>query len=265
MERIYRILEYRVITNNFSDQIRRDILLFDEVSTMESDLDATKKNYKRAPAIKSRINDILTGEFQQQGKFFVLISRLGEELRRVRVLGTIISKYDNALSRAETDSQSFVRINLSDESGVIPIKAWNQAYNQLVEYKEGDILDVIGVPRKEEDNTPYISLELAIPVININQELVRRTEIVTKYHELDRLSSKHYSSDEPEQPLSSSHTKILTAIKKIQANSDKGVTKEMISEELADLSMDNITECLSDLICQGDIYTPNADHYRCVN
>ncbi|MHA1912146.1 MAG: hypothetical protein ACTSYA_10665 [Candidatus Kariarchaeaceae archaeon] len=243
----------------------RDILLFDEIGTMESDMDLTKKSYKRAPAIKSRINDILTGEFQQEGKYSVLISRLGEELRRVRVLGTIIYKYDNALSRAETDSQNFIRINLSDESGVLPIKAWNQAYTQLVDYKEGDILDIIGVPRKDDDNTPYISLELAIPVININQELVRRTEVISKYHDLDRLSSKQYSPKENDQPLSTSHTKILTTIKKIQASSDKGVTKEMISEELSNLSMDSITECLSDLICQGDIYTPNPDHYRCVN
>ena len=197
--------------------------MFEEIGTMESDLDSAKKNYKRAPATKSRIIDILKGEFKTQGKFSVLMSRLGEELRRVRLLGTIIYKYNNALSRAETDSQNFIRINLSDETGVIPIKAWNQAYNQLVDCKEGDILDIIGVPRKDDDNTPYISLELVIPVININQELVRRTELITKYHELDRLSSKQYSEEVNEQPLSSNHTKILSAIKKIQASSTKGV------------------------------------------
>ena len=99
----------------------------------------------------------------------------------------------------------------------------------------------------------------------LNQELVRRTELITKYHELDRLSSKQNSSDDSEQPLSSNHTKILSTIKKIQASSAQGVTLEMISEAITGLSKDSITECLSDLICQGDIYTPNADHYRCVN
>jgi RPA family protein len=232
---------------------------------MESESDSTKKSYKRAPAIKSRITDILAGEFQQQGQFPVLISRLGEELRRVRILGTIIYKYDNALSRAETDSQTFIRINLTDESGVIPIKAWNQAYNQLVDYKEGDIVDIIGVPRKDDDNTPFISLELAIPVVNFNQELVRRTELITKYHTLGRLSLKQSSLIENDQPLSSNHIKILLIIKNIQASSSEGVTKEMISDELTDLSNDQIIECLSDLVCQGDIYTPQAEHYKCVN
>lgn len=111
----------------------------------------------RSPAKRIWIKNLREGEYSPSSGGYdpnKLIYN-GEEFIRVRVLGTVVDKYD---------SDKFSAITVKDESGEVNVRFFQDDTEWTQDVTEGDLVRVIGKVRKREDE------------IVLNGEIVRKLE-----------------------------------------------------------------------------------------
>jgi len=91
-------------------------------------------------------------EFPEFKELFTRISDLGKQDNSINVVG--IAQTDPRTYKFERDerSGSVLRSSLADESGAIPLVAWNERADELQELKTGDILQIINCRTKINNN-----------------------------------------------------------------------------------------------------------------
>ena len=119
---------------------------------------------KRMTAVRASISDIVNGTFGEDNGPHVT-SSYGVELRRVVVVGFVVSKF-NKEPGAE-GGKRFMSVTLDDGTDTIRIKVWGEEEAALLEGVKEDILAlVIGKVRKYEDEiylVPEIVKEVTDP------------------------------------------------------------------------------------------------------
>ncbi len=124
---------------------------------------------KRLTAVKARISSIIDGKWVQQEGFNpnYVVTKLGQHISRVRILGTIVDKF-------LSENKSFAAFTLDDGSGTIRVKAFT-TLSILDPVDKGDIVDVIGRVKSYQDEI-YIAPESVVKV-EPNFELLREVEL----------------------------------------------------------------------------------------
>jgi RPA family protein len=179
-------------------------------------------------AVKIRVVDLVSGEYVPQNEespAFVR-TRIGD-VRRVRVLGTVVDRYERE------DERGFASLTVHDGSGVVRVKVWDENVSLLKDFKKNDIVDIIGrVSYWETRGEIFIVPELIIPVEDFNWELLRRLEIIDYYKSLGA-SLELPQAPMLEKPLEEEKTKDLRE-KKEEELFPEDITPEIFDEEVGE-------------------------------
>ena len=111
---------------------------------------------ERMTAVRASISDVVNGEFRDDNGHHV-ISPFGVELRRVSLVGFVISKFHRD---ASSEGKRLESITLDDGSDTIRITVWGEEEADLLEgVKENILALVIGKIRKYKEEV-YIAPEI---------------------------------------------------------------------------------------------------------
>ena len=144
----------------------------------------------RLTAYKLHISDLYAGSYVRKETGSFLDTSIGP-VTRVRLLCTIVQRYDNV-------EKKYTSFTLDDATDTIRLKAWREDIEALADYEVGDIVDVIGKIRQQEDGELFVIPENVIKVEDVNVELLRQLEIL----ELQNLmgGSKTITKTKPKAP-----------------------------------------------------------------
>lgn len=134
---------------------------------------------ERSTAAKLWIKDLINGRFIKANQRFepnVVVTPLNESVSRVRVLGTVVSRF-------MSEDGKYATITLDDATEIITVRAFREGVELLQEIKLGDIVDVVGKV-KEYEGERYVNPESVRRVEDPNWELVRKLELALKEHAL---------------------------------------------------------------------------------
>lgn len=151
---------------------------------------------KRMTAVRASISDIVNGTFGEDNGPHVT-SSYGVELRRVVVVGFVVSKFNK---EAKEGGKRFMSVTLDDGTDTIRLKVWGEDESVLLEGVKEDILAlVIGKVRKYEDEI-YIVPEIVKEVTDPNY---MGLHLLERYQAILTRSgvSMAVSSDEGQQQL----------------------------------------------------------------
>jgi len=143
------------------------------------------KSYKRSPAIRCWIHHILEGKYSEEIRSLYTIFG---EIKRIRIVATIIRKREIMMNQVagedgfiddEDNSNMRVEFDLDDSTGIIRAIIWRVNPETYMEYKEGDIVDIVGLIRYWNGYTS-ITPELMNKIKDPNFILLRNAEIIKK-------------------------------------------------------------------------------------
>ena len=245
---------------------------------------------RRDTAIKVPIVELVAGaEVDDPSGGRAFRTKLGL-LRRVRVLGTVISTY----SSEKEGKKPYTALTLDDGTGMIRVKGWGADAKRLIQFQENTVLDVVGRVRSSQDET-YITSELEIPVMDPTWELIRRLELVKQYNEqgvepaVVAFPKSTMATPEPffppaelgaeKVPVPSEPTKetetaeeeermALEAVKDQlillikELDSGKGAYYEELRQRMRDKPDPIFEEALMDLLKEGTAYEPSPARYK---
>jgi hypothetical protein len=174
---------------------------------------------------------------------------------------------------------------LDDTTETIRLKAWREESEELAEYQIGDIIDIVGKVRQQEDGEIFIVPEDIFKIEDINIELLRELEIL----ELRTLmGGKPITKPEPEkkpekplekepeitepieeiekQPPKESEVDIRNEVMNLIRTLDtgKGASyKELVEQsDIRSVSEDVVETIILDLLNEGVIYEPEPGRYK---
>ena len=143
------------------------------------------QSFKRFPAIRCWIKNILDGRYSTEDK--ALYTIFGK-VKRVRTIATIINKREiinvqsndsDFLLEDANSSNLRIEFNLDDGTGLIRAVLWQANPDQFKDFIKGDIVDVVGLIRRWRE---YISIspEIIKKIKDPNFVLLRDAEIIKK-------------------------------------------------------------------------------------
>ncbi len=197
----------------------------------------------RKPSTIVYISDILNGTYLDEEKCLVTIR--GEHIYRCRVLGTVIDK-------REYDDRRYGFIILEDSSGIIRAKFFDNVYDYIKKVNVGDIVEIIGKPRKRDDEI-YISVEILRIINDINYELLRELELCLKYYKMGKVEKQ--IMEEPKDLKE----KVLEAIEKLD-NGEGADFYDILNEIKID--EEKLEEIINELLSDGEIYMPRLNKFK---
>jgi predicted transcriptional regulator len=188
-----------------------------------------------------RVKDITSGRFLKGDRFETgqLITELKEQISRVRVLGTVVSKFIS-------DDGKFGSVTLDDGTDTISLRVFGEDVKLIKEIDTGDIVDAVGRVR-EYEGEKYVSLESVWKIEDPNWELVRKLELVLK-------ASKLAQKEKPD-PKGI----VLDLIEK--SDQGKGVKYVTLLDE-SGLNEDTLEGVLKELMNEGEIYEPKIGRFK---
>ena len=129
---------------------------------------------KRMPAIKIRIKDVVEGKFfsgsKEELKPSYIITKFGEMISRVNILGTVIDKFVN-------DAESYMFFLIDDGTSSIRVKLFKDLVEKFKDIDIGDLVLVIGKVKQYLDEV-YINGEIVRRVTDPNYEIYRKLELI---------------------------------------------------------------------------------------
>jgi len=144
------------------------------------------KSYKRSPAIRCWIHHILEGKYSEEIRSLYTIFG---EVKRIRIVATILRKReiimnqptgdDEFVDNDDNDSNMRVEFDLDDGTGIIRANIWRVNPEMYMEYKEGDIIDIVGLINYWNGYTSIIP-EIIKIIKDPNFLLLRDAEIIKK-------------------------------------------------------------------------------------
>ena len=231
----------------------------------------------RLTAYKLHISDLYAGSYVRKQTGAFLDTSIGP-VTRVRLLCTIVQRYDNV-------EKKYSSFTLDDATDTIRLKAWREDIEALADYEVGDIVDVIGKIRQQEDGELFVIPENVIKVEDVNIELLRQLEIL-ELHNL--MGSKTITKTQPEkepeekepeekEPKKTKRTeKIETQLpqesevntrKEVMnlirtLDTGKGAPYKEIIENSSEDDEDAVETIILDLLNEGVIYEPEPGRYK---
>ncbi|MGY5859102.1 MAG: OB-fold nucleic acid binding domain-containing protein [Candidatus Thorarchaeota archaeon] len=177
---------------------------------------------KRMTAVRASISDIVNGTYGEDNGAHVT-SSFGVELRRVAIVGFVVSKFS---SEPEEGKKKITSVTLDDGTDTIQINVWGEEESALLDGVKQDILAlVIGKVRKSrnpkyEDNiylVPEIVKEIKDPNYMALHLLERYQAILTR------------SGTSPDAPSDPGQQQLTTIIGDPSPTTVTGVTKQVLN------------------------------------
>jgi RPA family protein len=239
----------------------------------------------RLTAYKLHIADLYAGSYVRKQTGAFLETSIGP-VTRVRLLGTIMQRYDNP-------EKKYTSLTLDDATETIRLKAWREDIEKLTDYQVGDIIDIVGKVRQQEDGELFVVPEDVFKVEDVNVELLRELEIlelrklmggktITKTEfekgpekkELEKEPEKKELEKEPEKkepieeiekqlPQESDvdiRNEVMNLIKTLDTG--KGASYKEIVEKSSEKDEDVVETIILDLLNEGVVYEPEPGRYK---
>ena len=183
--------------------------------------------------LKARINDIVSGEFVENGNDSFLKTKDGREFFRIRIMGTVVEKF-----AAKDNNYAF--LTLDDGSETIRAKFFQQTVAQVNSCQVGDVLDIFGFVRQYEGEV-YLAPMISKKVSDPNLEVLRKLE-------LNGGSSSALSGF-----AGGADVQILAKIAEMDKGSGVKITKLVESLKMEGAAA---MEVITDLMMKGELYEP---------
>ncbi|MBI5347392.1 MAG: hypothetical protein HZB66_02180, partial [Candidatus Aenigmarchaeota archaeon] len=137
---------------------------------------------KRLTAIKTSIKPLINGRFVKQEGFdpSFVISPSGQRLSRVRILATVVNKY-------EPEGGKFSSVTIDDGTATIRAKIFGSSLFSGI--KEADLVDVIGKIR-EYNGEIYVLSESVVKLDDPNWEILRELELRKQAEKWNMIKSR---------------------------------------------------------------------------
>lgn len=97
--------------------------------------------------------DLPTSDFPQFKDLFIPLGKIAADGTQVNTLGIVQADPRLYSFTKEDRNGSVLRTIIADESGSIPLVAWNERADELKEIKKGDILQIINARTKLDNNS----------------------------------------------------------------------------------------------------------------
>jgi replication factor A1 len=104
--------------------------------------------------------DMPTSDFPEFRELFVPLSKLAADTYQVNAVGVIQAEPRHYTFTKEDRTGSVLRTIIADESGTIPLVAWNERAEELREVKKGDIIQILNARTRLDTNArPELHVE----------------------------------------------------------------------------------------------------------
>jgi len=206
------------------------------------------------PPILTYIFDIVNGQLEKEGDDryrWVLISSNRERIYKIRISGTIVSKY---FSPKTDEKKAFASLTIDDGTDTIRVKAWEETADALDKFFEGEEIEIIGKPRSGE-NEIYILPEEYMKIEDYNKELYLRTKKIKRYVKKNLVIPAEEKKEE------NNFLAEKEMIWELITNSEEGVEMDFLIESTK-LERSTIEEIIHELLNNGDIYEPTALKFK---
>ncbi len=239
------------------------------------------QSYKRWPAIRCWVKHIIEGKYSEENK--TLYTIFGET-KRVRLAATIIKKNEKItaqvsseddFSHEEGDQNIRMEFELDDGSGVIRAVIWNADPEEYQEFKEGHIVDIVGLIQYWSGFN-YIRPEIIKKINDPNFVLLRDAEIIKKIKsgntvEIPDISQLYDDMDEipddidvdelfgEESSFNGNDTKNL--VFSLIEEHEKGISFKDLNAKLK-ISVSELKNLLRDLEMESRIYQSDEGIYQ---
>jgi RPA family protein len=220
-------------------------------------------------AVRASISDITNGNFGDDTGPHV-VSPYGVELRRVVVVGFVVSKFYR--EGDESGKKRFESVTLDDGTDTIQVKVWDDDAAVLEGVKENILALVIGKVRKYEDETyiiPEIVRELTDPNYMSLHLMERYKTILTRSgvtlpstaeHEQEVLSP---TSTEPATPVKGNLAKDIVSYIQLESPDEGMPLKDIVVYfENKGKDPDKVQTKVWELAAEGHIIEKPIGHFR---
>lgn len=206
------------------------------------------------PLIQLYIIDFVEGRLEKEGdeRFrWVLITRNGEKVYKIRINGTIVAKY---FSEGDKEKKSYANFTLDDGSDTIRVKAWEEQAEILRGFEIGEEVEVMGRPRQSDDEM-YLLPDEILKIDDLNKSLYLRAKKIKRY------AKKNYELPTEEQIVKAHDMAQMESVWSIIMETEEGVELEdIISKTKLDKAI--VESVIQELIKKGDIYEPTSLKFR---
>jgi RPA family protein len=206
------------------------------------------------PPILTYIFDIAKGQVVKEGDDqyrWVLISSNGEKIYKIRLSGTIVSKYYGPKT---DEKKSFASLTIDDGTETIRVKAWEETADALNQFSEGEEIEIIGRPRLSEDEI-YVLPDDFLKIEDYNKELYLRTKKIKRYVKKNLVIPSEKKSEEMD------YLAEKEKVWEIIASSENSVSMDFIISE-SKLDKSTVEKIVHDLMNNSDIYQPTEMMFK---
>lgn len=224
----------------------------------------------RGTATKLRARDLVDGEFVRGASRMEpnrLITILKEDVSRVRVLGTVVSRY-------VSEDRKYGSITLDDATETIAVRTFREELELLERIKPGDIVDVIGKV-KEYEGERYVSPESIWQIRDPNWELVRKLELLLKEKRLREKVGQVEAPPSSALPSQAAEAPTVEAAEGKEERDPKEMVLELVERlgekdgikyitllEESGLAEEKLEGVLNELMGEGEIYEPKIGRFK---
>jgi len=217
--------------------------------------------YVSPPAIIVYIYDLVNGTLRAdpENPFqMAILTKNGELIERVRIVGTIIDKYHSEGIEGKKD---YTMLSVDDGTGVIAVKAWELSASELNRFEKGDQIDVIGKPRGNDEEI-FILPEISMKVENIDKEIYLRLVRAKRYTKKGmkiKEEKQTFEESEEQESLNQITAEVLILLQE----NDDALSMEEILDKIGE-EREKVEKAIQTLIKNGDIYEPKKYYFKAI-
>lgn len=167
------------------------------------------------------IKDVTDGAYIKREGFDpnYVLSGYGQKISRARIMAVVVRIF-------VSDDGNYAYVVLDDGTSTIRVKAFKDI-SSINDLKVGDVVDIIGKIREWNDER-YMMPEIVRVVDNVNEEMLRKLEIVKQINE--RKNKKEVVKEAKKQASSFEEVKTISS-EKIDEEEIGGIIESEIEEE----------------------------------
>lgn len=201
--------------------------------------------------------DIVNGELKENPDNpydITLITSNDEEIKRTRLIGTVVDKY---FSPGTEEKKAYTALVIDDGTDTLRLKGWEDMAERMNEMLIGDEIEAYGRPN-EDENERYIVPDKIIKIKDYKRELYLRAIKVKRYAsnnlKIPKISVKK-TTDEEETNIAKED------IRNLIFDNEEGMTLDELMKT-TDIDRPTIEEAIQDLANDGDIYEPETGLFK---
>jgi RPA family protein len=200
-------------------------------------------------AYKLFIRDIADRPLNSEEGRLSYIDYNGLDVSTVRVMGTLVSRYD---------SEGFTILTLDDSTETISVRAFGEDKGMLENFNVGETVDVIG-PMREYEGENYILPRSVHRIEDPNWEIVRNLELMIRAKKTGVRLAESPGVDVEEVVEEDPKPLVINLIEKLDAGDGADYNALLKDSGLEDAQLD---KTLNDLLSDSEIYEPKIGKFK---